>query len=102
MKISVNDEELYRLSEVQKKVIKDNIDEDIFEEDMKRRLNWVLTHKYEMCLQELKNKWMQKIKERYSTIPTNDDDLATLITNQADYKSKKQRKIDEDASRSQI
>lgn len=39
MKISVDDTELYTLSNTQKNVIKNDINEDVFEEDMKQRLN---------------------------------------------------------------
>lgn len=44
MKISLNNDEILELSEIQKNVIKNDIREDIFEEDMKRRLNWCIHH----------------------------------------------------------
>jgi hypothetical protein len=91
MKISVNDQELFTLSEIQKKVIKNDIHEDIFEEDMKRRLHYILNHKYERCFERLKNEWLPKLKERVSSIPTNEYDLAELIFSQPDYKSRKSR-----------
>ena len=88
MKISVNDEHLFTLSEIQKKVIKNDIHEDIFEQDMKRRLQYILTHKYERCFDRLKGEWLLKLEERYQSIPTNPDALAELIFSQPDYKSK--------------
>ena len=91
MKISVNDKELYSLSETQKKVIKNDIHEDIFESDMKRRLQWVLMHKYERCMERLKSEWLPKLKSKYATIPTNDDQLAELIFADPDYKGRKQK-----------
>lgn len=91
MKISVDNVELFSLSETQKKVIKNDIHEDIFEEDMKRRLNYILTHKYERCLERLKNEWLPKLKGRVPSIPMDDDALAELIFSQPDYKSKSQR-----------
>ena len=45
MKISVDDTELYTLSNTQKNVIKNDVNADIFEEDMKRRLDYILKHK---------------------------------------------------------
>ena len=45
MKIKVDNVDLFELTETQKKVIKNEIHADIFDEDMKRRLNWVLMHK---------------------------------------------------------
>jgi len=91
MKISVDGKDLFTLSETQKKVIKNDIAEEIFEEDMKRRLHYILTHKYEQCFERLKNEWMPKIKQRLSSIPTDDEELAEMIFSQKDYKSKSQR-----------
>lgn len=91
MKISVDDQELFRLSETQKKVIKNDIQEDIFDGDMKRRLHYVLTHKYEQCFDRLKNEWAPKLAQRMSSIPTNPDQLAELIFSQPDYKNRSAR-----------
>jgi len=94
MKISVDDKELFELSETQKKVIKNDIHEDIFDEDMKRRLYYILMHKYEKCFLRLKEEWIPKLKERVASIPTNDDALAGLIFSQTDYQSRKAREIE--------
>jgi hypothetical protein len=94
MKISVDDQELFRLSETQKKVIKNDIHEDIFDSDMKRRLNWVLMHKYERCMERLKSEWMPKIKSKHAMIPSDDDALAELIFSDPEYKSRKARDLE--------
>ena len=91
MKISIDDREIYFLSEVQKSVIQNDIHEDEFESDMSRRLHWVLTHKYERCLERLKAEWMPKLKDRTPSIPTNDNAFAELVFAQPDYKSRKKR-----------
>ncbi len=91
MKISIDDKELFTLSEVQKNVIKNDIHEDIFEEDMKRRIQHILTHKYERCFERLKKEWEPKLKDRLSSIPTNNDELASLIFSQPDYKDRANR-----------
>lgn len=100
MKISVDDLELFRLSETQKKVIKNDIDEDIFDEDMKRRLHYILTHKYERCFKRLKEEWVDTIDEKgknklanngVHSIPTDRDALSELIISQKNYKNKKSR-----------
>jgi hypothetical protein len=88
MKISVDDIDLFRLSETQKKVIKNDIDENKFEADMRRRLQWSLTHKYEQCFKRLKEEWEPKLRSRMESIPTSDEKLAELIFSQPDYKSK--------------
>ena len=91
MKISVDDQEVFRLSETQKKVIMNDVLEDIFDADMKRRLEWVLKHKYERCFERLKNEWSLKLAQRMPSIPTNPDQLAELIFSQPDYKNRSAR-----------
>ena len=95
MKISVNDQHLFTLSETQKKVIKNDILEDIFDDDMKRRLEWVLTHKYERCFERLKKEWDQKLAAKgVAMIPTNPDAYAELVFSQPEYKNRSQREKD--------
>lgn len=92
MKISVNDKELFTLNETQKKVIQNDIPDDIFDEDMSRRLQWVLEHKYENCFRRLKQEWDQKLVDNgVSMIPTDKDLYAQLVFAQPNYKSRKQR-----------
>lgn len=92
MKISVNDQPLFELSEIQKKVICNDISDDIFDEDMKRRLHYILTHKYERCFARLKQEWEPKLLANgVESIPTNPDKLAELIFTQPNYLCRKQR-----------
>ena len=91
MKISVNDQELFTLSDMQCKVICNDIPKDIFEEDMKRRLNYILQHKYERCLERLKAEWMPKLASRIDAIPTNDEKFVELVLAQPDYMCRKTR-----------
>ena len=91
MKISVDDKELFTLSDVQIKVIQNDVSSDIFDADMKRRLQWVLTHKYDECFKVLKSEWESKLALVLDSIPTNPDKLAELIFAQPDYRCRKQR-----------
>ena len=91
MKIQVNNEDLFELSEVQKKVICNDIHEDEFDADMKRRLQYILTHKYERCFERLKREWDQKLAGRVEAVPTNPDAYAALVFSQPDYCCRKIR-----------
>lgn len=92
MKISVNDQELYQLSEVQKRVICNDIHDDIFEDDMKRRLHYILMHKYEQCFKRLKEEWEPKLKVNgVTSFPANEEDFAKLVFSQPNYKCRKER-----------
>lgn len=92
MKISVNNCDCFELNETQEKVIKNDIHKDLFEEDMKRRLQYILTHKYEECFKRLKAEWEPiLIQKGIEMIPTNADKLAELIFSQPEYKCKAKR-----------
>lgn len=92
MKISMNDKELFNLNEIQKKVIKHDIHEDMFEEDMRRRLHYILMHKYEQCFKRLKEEWDEKLRlNGISLVPTDPDAYAQLVFSQPNYKDRKAR-----------
>jgi len=92
MKISVDDVELYTLSETKKKVIQHQISSDIFYDDMKRRLEWVLMHKYNQVYKRLKDEWEPKLAAAgMRSIPTDPDEFAELVFAQPNYKDRKAR-----------
>lgn len=92
MKISVDEKELFTLTETQKRVIQNDIFEYLFEEDMKRRLHYVLMHKYEQCYKRLKEEWEPRLKAAgVKSIPLDNDEFAQLVFAQPEYKSRKQR-----------
>jgi len=94
MKISVNDQELFTLSDTQKQVIMNDIHAEIFEEDMKRRLQWVLTHKYEQCFKRFKEEWDPKLTANgVAMIPTNEAEYAKMVFAQPNYKNKAERNM---------
>lgn len=94
MKISVDDKELFTLTETQKKVIMNDISEDIFEDDMKRRLQWVLMHKWERCFERLKKEWEPKLKQAgIKMIPTDEEEFANLVFSQSSYQDRKNREM---------
>jgi len=92
MKIKVDNEDVLTLNETQKKVIKNDTKEEIFDEDMKRRVAYILTHKYEECFKRLKDEWEPKLRDNgIAMIPTNPDAFAELVFSQPGYKNRSQR-----------
>ena len=92
MKISIDDKELFSLTDVQKKVIMNDISEDIFEEDMKRRLQWVLMHKHENCFKRLKEQWEPKLKASgVKSFPADEDEFALMVFAHPDYQDRATR-----------
>lgn len=95
MKISVDDKELFTLTEIQEKVIQNDIPSEIFEEDMCRRLQYILTHKYEQCFKRLKQEWDVKLAAKgVEMLPTNEKAYAELVFSQPEYKNRSAREAD--------
>lgn len=92
MKISVDDLELFTLTNTQKLVIKYDINADEFDVDMKRRLKYILTHKYEQCMKRLRDEWTPKLKDLgVTSVPLDDDEFADLVFSQPSYQDRKAR-----------
>lgn len=92
MKISVDGQDLFELTETQCKVIQNDVHRQIFEDDMKRRLQWILTHKYEQCFKALKKEWDPKLKAAgVAMIPLDEDAYAQLVFAQTSYKDRSAR-----------
>lgn len=96
MKVKVDDVEILDISEIKKKVIANDIPSEDLDSDLKRRLCWVLTHKYERCMERLKNEWIPKLRAKgHASIPLDDDELAAMIFADPDYKDRSKRIIEE-------
>ena len=92
MKISVDGEDLFTISEIQKKVIQNDIPSSIFDEDMKRRLQYILNHKFEECFKRLKNEWEPKLKSLgVKSIPLDDVEFANLVFSRPEYQDRETR-----------
>lgn len=92
MKISVDGVDLFELSEIQKSVIKNDINSAVFDEDTKRRLEYILMHKYECCFKRLREEWDEKLAANgVDMIPTDPDAYATLVFSQPNYKDRATR-----------
>lgn len=92
MKISVNGVDLFELTDIQELIIQNSMPNELFDEDMKRRLQWVLMHKCEECCLELRAEWDSKLKSNgIKMIPIDDYEYAKLVFSQPNYKNRSQR-----------
>ena len=92
MKVQIDGQDLFELTEIQKKVLKNDIKSEIFEEDMKRRIFYIINHKYEQCFKRLKAEWEPKLaKAGVESIPVDKDAFAQLVFSQTDYKDRSAR-----------
>ncbi len=92
MKISVNDVELFTLSDIQKQVISNDIPSEVLDSDLQRRLIYILMHKYERCFDRLKKEWEPKlVANGVTSVPTDKDAYATLVFGQPNYRDRSAR-----------
>lgn len=97
MKIFVDNDQVFELNETKKKVIKNDIHDTIFDSDMKRRVRWILEHKYENCFKRLKQEWEPKLSAKgMQFLPLDPDAFAELVFSQSDYKDRAQRDKEEE------
>lgn len=95
MKVSVNDKELFTISETQKQVLKHFIPSEILEEDLKRRLFWVIDHKYQNAFNQMKQEWDSKlVANGVQSVPTDKDAYAQLVFSQENYKDRDASDLD--------
>lgn len=94
MLVNVDGKRLFELSDVQKKVIKNDVDADIFDSYIKTSLFYIINHKYNQCFRRLKVEWDKKLEERgIKNIPLNKDKYAELVFSQEDYKDAHSKNI---------
>ena len=95
MKIYLNEFEVLELNETQLAVIANDIPELELEDDIKRRLGYIVTTKYDACYKRLFDEWFPKLAARgVQSIPTDKDAFAQLVFSQADYRSRSQRDLE--------
>jgi hypothetical protein len=94
MKISVDDVELFTLTDTQTTVIQNEISADDFDSDMKRRLQWVIGYKYEQCYRDLRAEWEPKlVANGVTSFPADKDAFAALVFAQPNYLDRKGRDL---------
>lgn len=93
--MSVDDVELFTLSETKKDVMRNDIQSEILDDDLKRRLQYIVTHKYEQCFLRLKKEWEPKLAALGAkSIPTDPDEFAQLVFSSPGYKNRSRRDLD--------
>lgn len=91
--VSVDGVEEFKVSKTQKKLLK--YARKSPNEFVKSQVAWILSHKYERCMERLRNEWEPKLASRgISQFPIDDDAFAELVFSQPDYKNRSQREAE--------
>lgn len=66
-------------------------------DEIKRRLHWVITHKADQCYERLEKEWLPKLRSNPNivSIPKSRIDFVNLVKSQQDYKNREQRDLQE-------
>jgi len=92
MKVYLNEFEVLELNETQLAVLSNDIPELELEDDLKRRLAYIVATKYDACYKRLFDEWFPKLAARgVASIPTDKDLFAQLVFSQPDYKDRATR-----------
>ena len=63
---------------------------------MKRRVRYIIEHKYEQCFERLKKEWEPKLKAKgVTTVPLDDIAFSELVFAQPEYENRKDKEAKE-------
>jgi len=66
------------------------------EKENVERMAWILQHKFERCMDRLRNEWIQRLASKGVTeVPASDEEFANLVFSQPDYKDREARDAEE-------
>lgn len=93
MKIKYEDQDIIEISEIDRLVLENDLISEDIEEDMLRRIKYVITHKIKQCEKRLMDEWVPELLNdpTVDTLPADRDMLIRKILNMPNYKNKKQR-----------
>lgn len=94
MEIKINEEVVLKLSDTQVKILKHDIAEEIFYQDIARRVQFIIMEKYKRSLQRIKQEWEPRLKESgRKSIPLDDEKFCELVFSSKEYADKQTRTV---------
>lgn len=93
MQITVDGVDLYQISDNEIELLEYLIPSASLDADLKRRLQWVLTHKIEQAYVQLKKDWMPILQadETVVSIPKTDEAFFNAVKVRPDYQDRDER-----------
>jgi hypothetical protein len=91
----IKDSQDFTLTDLQKKVVQNDIPMDIFEEDMERRRKLgLLNEKYVQCMRRLRLEWEPRLRAGGYNVSPTDDEFAQTVFAHPEYKNRTQRDLE--------
>lgn len=94
--VKVDGKDCFVIDSTTKKLLKMDVSKDkCCVEYCKERMQWVLMHKYERCMERLRREWEPKLMALgMKELPLDDDEFAELVFSQPNYKNRSQREAE--------
>ncbi|GEM_PF-1198125 len=95
MQVKLDDTVVYEITDTDMLLLEDEIPSEILIDDIKRRLNWVITHKLEVRWEDFKKEWVCKMMNdpKNKSIPSNKETFINSVVTRSDYKNRTQRDV---------
>jgi hypothetical protein len=91
MKVKIDDEVIFEITDVDFGLISDYVKDPI--PDIKRRLEWVISHLCEVHYKKFHEEWLQKFENDPSilNVPVKREDFCRMVFKHPSYKNRKER-----------
>ncbi len=96
MQITVNGQPLFEVNATEMELLEYFLPVSTLDADLKRRLEWVLTHKIEQCHKKFREEWMPKLEKdpAVTTVPVGNEDFFNMVKVRPDYKDRATRDVE--------
>ncbi len=93
MKSQIDGVDVLILQAWEYELLKHDIPSAILDDDLKKRLEWVWTHKVEQVKKRFKEEWIQKLMDdpAVTELPATDEALFNVVKVRPDYKDRDAR-----------
>ncbi len=100
MQITVDGVDLYEVNTTEMELLAYVLSARTLDSDLKRRLEWVLTHKIEQCYKRFREEWMPILQAdpAVSEVPIDDEAFFNMVKRRPDYNDRDARTALEEAS----
>lgn len=93
MEVQIDSELFFEITESQKDILRNDLESETLDDDLKRRIKWVIDHKVDQCYERLKNEWIPILEAdpEVETIPLDRDQFVSLVLARPEYLNKSER-----------
>lgn len=91
MQIKINDEIILEITQDYQDLLTYSLPLDSLEDEIKRRLIWIINEKLQGCKKRILRDWLPILKSELTSLPVSDDDIVALVMAHPEYKNRDAR-----------